>query len=615
MLVLLVVLLWAGAVAAQDPTPPPLPGERAPVVLDGRFLFEVGEAGLWSPEQRAAEIRSTLRAAAVASDPMPLSLAEHDGYPIVRMGDWHLVTVADSDIRPGMDPGEQAQRWLMTLDTALQQARLERSPAYRWAAGGRVLLVVVLAVLLHWLLRRGGRRLQRARHGPAAPLSGKPVWQTGLELASLALQVALWTAVLWYAVDQFPGWRQLRWYVARVVRRSLAAPLLTLNERGYSAFDLLWLIAALVVLWALVALVTSLLSWRLARATGATRGALQPMTTLLRYGLLLVGMIVVLQLAGLNLSSLALLASVLGVGIGFGLQNLANNFVSGIVAAIERPVKPGDFVSIGALQGTVERIGGRSTIIRTLDRVDIVVPNSKLLETEVVNWSHDDPISRLHVPVGVAYGSDIEAVRGALLEAARVHPAVLPEPRSEVRFNGFGDSALDFALLVWTADPAGQELLRSDLNYQIERNLRRAAIEVPFPQRTLHLAPASLDALAARLGGESPPAPPAPLIPPADDAPAFPAAPWRALDLDALVARMRGPDGVAIADRRHLLTQYTRCFVGSDAVEWLMRAQDLSRAEAVRLGQTLIERGILHHVLDEHPFRDGAFFYRFYADE
>ncbi|MCX5737069.1 MAG: DEP domain-containing protein, partial [Proteobacteria bacterium] len=90
---------------------------------------------------------------------------------------------------------------------------------------------------------------------------------------------------------------------------------------------------------------------------------------------------------------------------------------------------------------------------------------------------------------------------------------------------------------------------------------------------------------------------------------------WRALDLEALVARMRGPDGVAIADRRHLLTNYTRCFVGADAVEWLMRAQDLSRAEAVRLGQTLIERGILHHVLDEHPFRDGAFFYRFYADE
>jgi potassium efflux system protein len=96
---------------------------------------------------------------------------------------------------------------------------------------------------------------------------------------------------------------------------------------------------------------------------------------------------------------------------------------------------------------------------------------------------------------------------------------------------------------------------------------------------------------------------------------AFPSAPWRALDLDALAARMRAPDGVAIADRRHRFSTYRRCFIGANAVDWLMRREDLSRAEAVQLGQRLVERGIIHHVLDEHPFRDGAYFYRFYADE
>ena len=356
-----------------------------------------------------------------------------------------------------------------------------------------------------------------------------------------------------------------------------------LNERGYSAVDLLWLGGAVALLWVAVSVVTGLLSWRLSRATGATRGALQPMTTLLRYGLLTLGLVVVLQAAGLNLSSLALLASVLGVGIGFGLQNIANNFVSGVLMALERPVKPGDFVSLGDLAGVVERIGGRSTLIRTLDRVSIIVPNSKMLETELVNWSHGDPLVRLHVPVGVAYGVDLAAARVALLDAARVHPAVLAEPRPEVRLTGFGDNALHLELLVWSDDPAGQELLKSDLNYQIAHNLRAAGIEIPFPQRTLHVPAAEVDAIAARLRGERAPPP----APPRGDGNglAFPSAPWRALDIEALVARMRGADGVAIADRRHRLSVYRHCFVGAEAVDWLTRAEDLSRADAVRLGQ------------------------------
>ena len=148
------------------------------------------------------------------------------------------------------------------------------------------------------------------------------------------------------------------------------------------------------------------------------------------------GLIVVLQLAGLDLSSLALVASVLGVGIGFGLQNIANNFVSGILVALERPVKPGDFVTIGTLAGVVDRIGGAARSIRTNDRVSIIVPDLKLLETELVNWSYGDPLVRLHVPVGVAYGSNVETARAALLDAADRHPAVLHDPRPEVRLSG-----------------------------------------------------------------------------------------------------------------------------------------------------------------------------------
>jgi small-conductance mechanosensitive channel len=474
------------------------------------------------------------------------------------------------------------------------------------------------AVLLHWLLSVAGRRIplllvRTLGRRESLAYGGKTGWQIGIELGCLMAQVLVWLGALLYAAEQFPSLRHGRYLTARALGRALEAPLLMLNERHYSGYDFLWLLAVVAVLWVVVSLIAALISWRLARATGINRGALEPMSALLRYGLLLLGVIVVLQLAGINLSSLALLGGVLGVGIGFGLQSIANNFISGLLISLERPVRPGDFVSIGPLQGTVDRVGGRSTVIRTLDRVSIIVPNSKLLETEVVNWTYGDPVTRLHVPVGVAYGSDLERVRGALLEAARTHPEVLTHPRPEVRFGGFGDNALNFELLVWSADPPGQAQLRSDLYYQIEANLRRAGIEVPFPQRTLHLPAAEIDALTARLRGEEPSAAPTPVAP--SEGITFPAAPGRIPDVDHLVERLRGAGGISIADRRYRLHVYSKCFVGAEAVDWLVRNFELERSEAVRLGQTLIDRGLVHHVLDEHPFRDGAYFYRFYADE
>src|SRR5512143_2007197 len=155
----LAVLAFATAAAAQAPRPLPAPGERAPVVLDGRVLFEVGEAGTWSPRQRADRIEQSLVLAAEGSEPIHLELAERDGYPVVRMGDWHLLTIADSDVPLGMDPAEQAERWLQTVEAALQTARAERSSAYRVAAALRLLGVFLVAGLLHWSMRMASRRL------------------------------------------------------------------------------------------------------------------------------------------------------------------------------------------------------------------------------------------------------------------------------------------------------------------------------------------------------------------------------------------------------------------------------------------------------------------------
>jgi small-conductance mechanosensitive channel len=195
----------------------------------------------------------------------------------------------------------------------------------------------------------------------------------------------------------------------------------------------------------------------------------------------------VLQIWGIDIASLAVLISALSVGIGFGLQNIANNFISGIIISFDRSMKVGDFIQLNDLMGTVERIGTRSTELRTLDHVSIVVPNSRFLEEALVNWNHGNPVSRIGIPVDVAYGSDSDRVRTALLEVARNYEPLLPAPEPQVWFRGFGDSALKFELLVWIRDPQNQFKYMSELNYRIYDVLARYNIEIPFPQRDLHL--------------------------------------------------------------------------------------------------------------------------------
>jgi potassium-dependent mechanosensitive channel len=635
----LCALAWAPVASAVALEASPSPTiDKALVVLDGRPLFEVGGSGSWSAQQRAEEINCLLRDAATGTRPITLDLAERDGYQTIRLGDWHLLTVTDRDVVPGMEPAEQAQRWLKTIEAAELQARQERTAAYVAGAALRTFGALAMAAVLHWLLWQTRRRLPRglARWSKLEGYSaqgGTPSWQLAIELTCAGLQALGWVAAVLFGAEQFPAARQVGFDAMRVVGESFHASLFAVDGRRYAADDILWLVAAVGLLWLAVGAFTRLLSTRLMRATGATPGALQPATTLVRYGLMFIGLVVILQLGGVNLSSLAILASVLGVGIGFGLQGIANNFVSGIIISFERPIKPGDFVSLGDLEGTVQRVGGRSTIIRTRDRVSIIVPNSRLLEQEVVNWSHGDDLARVHVPVGVAYGSDVRRLRDVLLDAAKSHPAALADPRPEVRLLGFGDSALNFELLVWSKDPPGHARLKSDLYYDIEANLRRAGIEIPFPQRTLHVSANEVAAVIDHVQASRAPAPielydsngaptivnhngtQSPRVRRQEDIPTIAAAARDGLDIDALVERMRAPGGLDVQDRRHRLSVYPKCFVGVEAVGWLMQSLDLTRDDAIRLGQTLVERRIVHHVLDEHPFRDGNYFYRFYADE
>ena len=204
-------------------------------------------------------------------------------------------------------------------------------------------------------------------------------------------------------------------------------------------------------------------------------------------GFVIAGLIGISAL-GLDLSNLALIAGALSVGLGFGLQNVVNNFVSGLILLVERPIKAGDWVIVGGHEGTVKKVNVRSTEIETFQRASVIIPNADLISTPVVNWTHKDMQGRVEVAVGVAYGSDPHQVEEILLAAAKRHPNVISTPEAFVLFMDFGDSALIFELRAFISDVQKRLSTASELRFTINDALIEAGIEIPFPQRVVHMA-------------------------------------------------------------------------------------------------------------------------------
>lgn len=205
------------------------------------------------------------------------------------------------------------------------------------------------------------------------------------------------------------------------------------------------------------------------------------------YIIMIIGAIIAFQFIGINLSGLAVIFGLLSVGIGFGLQNVTSNFVAGLILLFERPIKIGDRVLVGDTEGDVLEINIRSTTIRSLSNVSIIVPNSEFVSSNVVNWSHGDKKIRLDINVGVSYNSDLDTVLRCLHEVAAENPKVLKNPLSDVLFRSFGDSSWNMDLRVWIPDPKYHHIIRSEINCAIVRKFRENNVEIPFPQRDLHL--------------------------------------------------------------------------------------------------------------------------------
>ncbi len=203
---------------------------------------------------------------------------------------------------------------------------------------------------------------------------------------------------------------------------------------------------------------------------------------------LIVGIFIVLDNAGIHLGALTVFAGAVGVGVGFGLQNIASNFISGLVILAERPITVGDRVEVAGIAGQVQHIRARSTVIVTNDNITMIVPNTKFIDSPVTNWTYGDPRVRFRLPVGVAYGSDVKKVREALLAAVSENANTLKDPAPSVFLEKFGENSIDFELVVWSSEMSYRpRRYRSDLNFAMEQKLREAGIEIAFPQRDLHI--------------------------------------------------------------------------------------------------------------------------------
>ncbi|HLO26077.1 MAG TPA: mechanosensitive ion channel domain-containing protein [Geobacteraceae bacterium] len=260
-----------------------------------------------------------------------------------------------------------------------------------------------------------------------------------------------------------------------------------LFKSGTTVFTLWTILYLLIFLFLLFYLSGKLKEWLVEKIlTKMALGARQALASIIRYAVIVIGVLIILQTAGINLTTFQVLAGAVGIGVGFGLQNIVSNFVSGLIILFERPIQIGDRIEVGNVEGDVIAINARSTTVVTNDNIAIIIPNTKFITENVVNWSLTGKDVRFRIPVSIASDSDMKRVVELLEEVARNNPDVLDSPPPSVRFLQFGDSGLNLELRVWSTTLTHRKAtLVSALNFAIHEKFRENGIEIPYPQREI----------------------------------------------------------------------------------------------------------------------------------
>lgn len=266
----------------------------------------------------------------------------------------------------------------------------------------------------------------------------------------------------------------------------LRQPFVVLSGTPVTALSIVTAIG-IVIVARIVAGVVARSVGRVFTSRGADHGLEFAVGKIIRYAITILGVFVAVSTIGVNMSAVFAAGAVLLVGIGFGLQKMAENFISGLILLVERPVRKGDFIEVGGVLGTVIDIGLRAAEVHTRDGITIFVPNGELVSGVVHNHSFPNTRLRIWARVGVAYGTDLDLVARVLREVAAAEPLVVAEPAPEIRHDGFGESSIDLALVCWIADARDDVLVLSNLRFAIDRAFRAHGISIPFPQRDVHL--------------------------------------------------------------------------------------------------------------------------------
>ncbi len=264
-------------------------------------------------------------------------------------------------------------------------------------------------------------------------------------------------------------------------------PLAKLGGFSVSIYSILYLIGFIILLYFISNRFRKFLSGRLTNYR-VHNPNVDTVISLGHYAILLSGTAIILNSAGLNLGALAVVAGAIGIGLGFGLQNIADNFISGLIIMFERPVKVGDRVDVGQVTGQVLRVGIRSTTVLTNDNISVIIPNSKFVSDQVINWTHSGEIIRLRIPVGVSYDSDPNQVLAVLNKVVNNSPSAHKDRKSDAILDSFGENRINFVLRVWTQDLAKRPgLLRHEINMAVWEAFKTEKIGIPLPQLDLHI--------------------------------------------------------------------------------------------------------------------------------